>query len=53
VWTTLAVAVLALSFVPIAIEQATTSTKIMLAVIHIVVAGVLVPALRASARTRS
>lgn len=46
VWTTLAAAVLVLSYVPIGIEQATPATKAMLAVIHTVVAVALVPMLR-------
>ncbi len=49
-WTVLAVTVLALSFVPIGIEQATPATKVMLAVIHIAVAITLVPMLRTPAR---
>jgi hypothetical protein len=50
-WTTLAGAVLALSFVPIALEQASTSTKVMLTLIHIAVAAVIVPAFRPGAHT--
>lgn len=46
IWTTLAAAVLLLSLVPIALEQATASTKIMLVVIHTTVAAVLIPAVR-------
>ncbi|MBC6459006.1 DUF6069 family protein [Actinomadura sp. HBU206391] len=53
IWTVLATVVLALSFVPLAIEHATTDTKIVLSVIHLVVAAVLVPVLRrSSAQTR-
>lgn len=48
VWTGLAGTVLVLSFVPIGIEQATTGTKVMLTVIHIVVAVALLPLLRTS-----
>ena len=50
IWTALACAVLLLSFVPIAIEQATGDTKIMLALIHIAVAAVLVPVFRLGRR---
>jgi hypothetical protein len=46
VWTALAGAVLLLSFVPIALEQATADTKVLLAVIHAAVAVVLVPVFR-------
>ena len=46
IWTVLAIAVLVLSFVPIAIEHATTDTKIMLTVIHLAVAAALTPMLR-------
>ena len=46
VWGALAGAVLALSFVLIGIEQATASTRAVLAVIHIVVAVALLPLLR-------
>jgi hypothetical protein len=53
IWTVLATAVLALSFVPLAIEQATADTKIMLSLIHLAVAAVLVPVLRqGTSRTR-
>ena len=45
-WTALAGAVLLLSLVPIVLEQATTDTKVLLAMIHTAVAAVLVPALR-------
>jgi hypothetical protein len=50
IWTALAGVVLALSFVPIAIEQATGDTKVMLALIHLAVAAVLVPVLRLTRR---
>jgi hypothetical protein len=43
-------AVLALSFVPIALEQASTTTKVMLTLIHVAVAAVIVPAFRPGAR---
>jgi hypothetical protein len=46
VWTVLAATVLVLSFVPIGIEHGTADTKVMLAVIHIAVAGALLPMLR-------
>jgi len=50
IWTALAGAVLLLSFVPIALEQATGDTKILLAVIHVAVAAVLVPVFRQARR---
>jgi hypothetical protein len=50
IWTALAGAVLLLSLVPIALEQATGSTKIMLVVIHAAVAAVLVPVFRFTRR---
>ncbi len=46
VWTGLAVAVTALSMVPIGLEHATSGTKAGLALIHLAVAGVLIPMLR-------
>jgi Family of unknown function (DUF6069) len=46
IWTALAGAVLALSLVPIAIEQATGDTKALLVLIHVAVAAVLIPAFR-------
>jgi uncharacterized membrane protein len=46
IWIGLAAAVLLLSFVPIALEASTASTKAMLTVIHLVVAAALVPVLR-------
>lgn len=46
IWTALAGTVLLLSLLPIALEQATGSTKIMLIIIHATVAAVLVPAFR-------
>jgi hypothetical protein len=49
IWTALAITVLVLSFVPLAIEQATSDTKIMLSLIHLAVAVTLVPVLRRSA----
>src|SRR6266571_5380326 len=48
VWSTLAGAVLLLSYVPIAIEQATPATKATLAIIHTTVALALLPMLRHS-----
>jgi hypothetical protein len=50
IWTALAGAVLLLSFVPIALEQATADTKLMLVLIHAAVAAVLVPAFRLARR---
>jgi hypothetical protein len=52
VWTGLAVAVLAVSFVPIAVEKATADTKIVLVLIHLVVAAVLIPMLLCSSIRR-
>jgi hypothetical protein len=46
IWTALAIAVLALSFVPIGIEHATADTKIMLGVVHLTVAAALIPLVR-------
>jgi hypothetical protein len=46
IWIALAATVLLLSFVPIALEHSTASTKAMLTVIHVVVAAALVPVLR-------
>jgi Family of unknown function (DUF6069) len=46
IWTALAGAVLALSLVPIAVEQATGDTKALLVLIHVAVAAVLIPAFR-------
>jgi hypothetical protein len=46
IWTALAGAVLVLSLVPIAVEQATGDTKVLLVLIHVAVAAVLIPAFR-------
>ncbi|MFI0371660.1 DUF6069 family protein [Actinomadura sp. 1N219] len=46
IWGVLAGAVLALSFVPIFLEQATASTRAVLVVLHIAVAVALLPLLR-------
>ncbi len=46
IWTTLALTVLALSFIPIIATSATVSAKTTLALIHITVAAALIPALR-------
>ncbi|WP_168220989.1 DUF6069 family protein [Actinomadura sp. WMMA1423] len=46
VWSVLAGAVLALSFVPLGLEQASPATRAALAVIHVVVAVALLPLLR-------
>jgi hypothetical protein len=50
VWTGLAVAVLALSIVPIFLEQANAGTRIALMCIHLAVAAVLIPLLGRSAK---
>ncbi|MFG3691535.1 DUF6069 family protein [Micromonospora sp. NPDC047740] len=46
VWSGLAGTVLAASFVPVFIEQATGDTRLMLCVLHVVVAVALLPMLR-------
>ena len=46
IWLGLAGTVLLLSFVPIALEHATASTRALLVVIHLVVAVALLPVLR-------
>jgi hypothetical protein len=51
IWIALAGAVLLLSFVPIGIENATTATKTMLALIHTTVAVALLPMLGRSRTT--
>jgi Family of unknown function (DUF6069) len=48
--TALAAAVLLLSFVPIALDQATGATKALLVVIHVTVAAVIVPVFRFTRR---
>jgi hypothetical protein len=53
VWSVLAGAVLLLSFVPIAVEHATTDTKIMLTLIHVAVAAALLPMLRHSSSRKA
>lgn len=50
IWSGLALAVVLLSLVPIGIEQATTSTRIMLGVIHAMAAVALLPMLRSSSK---
>jgi peptidoglycan/LPS O-acetylase OafA/YrhL len=45
-WTGLAIGVFALSLVPVYLVEATTLTTVFLAIIHTVVAAILVPALR-------
>lgn len=45
VWTVLAVAVLLVSFAPVVAVAAATGTKMMLALMHLAVAAVLIPAL--------
>ncbi|MEH0843343.1 DUF6069 family protein [Micromonospora sp. CPCC 205711] len=52
VWSGLAGLVLAASFVPIFIEQATVDTRIMLCLLHLVVAAALLPMLRRPAVVR-
>jgi hypothetical protein len=49
IWTVLATAVLLLSFAPILLVGATAGTKIVLFLMHISVAGVLIPVLRRTA----
>jgi hypothetical protein len=46
IWSVLATAVVLLSLVPIWIERATTDTRVLLAVIHVVVGLALVPMVR-------
>lgn len=46
VWAALAGAVLAASFIPVFLERATVDTRIMLCVLHVVVAAALLPMLR-------
>lgn len=46
VWTVLAGLVAVLSLIPIYLEEATTGTRAALALIHLAVAAVLVPAMR-------
>ena len=53
VWTRLAVAVWALSLVPIFLEDATAGTKIGLLLVHTAVAAVLIPALRRHSAVRN
>jgi hypothetical protein len=50
VWSVLATAIVLLSLVPIWIERATTETRLLLAVIHVVVGLALVPMVRVPAR---
>jgi len=50
VWSVLATAIVLLSLVPIWIERATTETRLLLAVIHVVVGLGLVPMVRVPAR---
>ena len=52
VWTILALAALLLSLIPLATSQATASTRVFLALMHIAVAAVLVPGLRAASAAR-
>ncbi|MFI6261854.1 DUF6069 family protein [Micromonospora sp. NPDC051006] len=46
IWSVLAGVVLLASFLPVFIEQATTDTRVMLCVLHVVVAAALLPMLR-------
>ncbi|GAA3792142.1 hypothetical protein GCM10022226_09140 [Sphaerisporangium flaviroseum] len=48
IWTILALAMLAVSFVPLVYVEATPGTKIILTLMHLAVACVLVPLLRRS-----
>ncbi|MEV4809791.1 DUF6069 family protein [Micromonospora avicenniae] len=52
VWSALAGVVLLASFVPVFIEQATVDTRVMLCVLHAVVAAALLPMLRRQAGDR-
>ncbi|MEN3613016.1 DUF6069 family protein [Plantactinospora sp. ZYX-F-223] len=52
IWAVLATVVLALSYVPLGIELATVDTKILLGVMHLVVAAALFPMLRQTAVRR-
>jgi Family of unknown function (DUF6069) len=53
VWTVLASLVAVVSLVPIYLEGATTGTKVALALIHLAVAAVLVPAMRINPKPSS
>jgi hypothetical protein len=46
IWSVLAGAVLLASFIPVFLEHATTDTRVMLCVLHVVVAAALLPMLR-------
>jgi hypothetical protein len=46
IWSVLASAVLAASFIPVFLEQATVDTRVMLCLIHVAVAVALLPMLR-------
>lgn len=46
IWSVLAISVLLLSFAPILLAGATTSTKTTLSLIHLTVAAILIPTLR-------
>ncbi len=46
IWTVLALAVLAISFVPVAYVEATAGTKTILSLMHLALASVLIPLLR-------
>ena len=53
IWTFLAVAIVLLSMPPIWIERATTSTRIGLVLVHLVVGAALLPLLRAGSERSS
>ncbi|MFC6016563.1 DUF6069 family protein [Plantactinospora solaniradicis] len=52
IWATLATVLLVLSFVPLGIELATVDTKVMLGLMHVVVAAALFPMLRRTTARR-
>ncbi|WP_211328733.1 DUF6069 family protein [Thermomonospora umbrina] len=51
IWTTVAVALLVLSFAPVLSVEATGATKLTLALLHLVVGAALIPVFWRSART--
>ena len=53
IWTTIALAVLLISLVPLPTVEATTATRVYLALMHIAVGVVLIPGLRAGAANAS
>jgi hypothetical protein len=50
-WTIIAVAVLVLSFLPIAFVEATAGTRVALAAMHLTVAAVIIPIFRRTSRS--